>query len=58
MITPCLGTCKISELTHITVDVEATWTHSGPGGGTQRLHHRYTRLGFKLNLAERVLAIL
>jgi len=24
------------------VSVETTWTHSGPGGGTQRLHHNYT----------------
>ena len=23
-----------------TVNVEATWTHSGPGGGTQRLHQK------------------
>ena len=24
------------------VSVEATWTHSGPGGSTQRLHHNNT----------------
>ena len=23
------------------VNVEATWTHSGPGGGTQQLHQMY-----------------
>jgi hypothetical protein len=28
-------------LFHI-VNVEATWTHSGPGGGTQQLHHKGT----------------
>ena len=28
--------CCINDI----VNVEATWTHSGPGGGTQRLHHK------------------
>jgi len=23
------------------VNVEATWTHTGPGGGTRRLHHKH-----------------
>jgi hypothetical protein len=29
------------------VNVEATWTHSGPGGGTQQLHQMYIGIATK-----------
>ena len=29
------------------VNVEATWTHSGPGGGTQRLHQKEIQMTFR-----------
>lgn len=36
------------------VSVEATWTHSGPGGSTQRLHHKHTGWKSLLTVIARV----